>query len=248
MLSGVMSRRRAQGLSLLQVKQTPDRPGYMDLFLAASPKEYLRSVRVDPTDRAARELLENGQPYPEPVFGMKDLLVSGKVVLPDTSSDPQGYTEQTFATAALHFGSRFLSFDKVGSKSGTHAEAMIVDDIATNWQQYLGTVDTETPADQPHAVLHLKTTRTPCAGCTARLRWLRMQAAQRGVRLKIEVDSMALHQAGRDGRGDPRSRRRAVRSRWRRGRPSVRWACGPWRDRASRCGCSTSTTPRSPFR
>ncbi len=75
---------------------------------------------------------------------------------------------------------------------------MIVDDIATNWQQYLGTVDTETPADQPHAVLHLKTTRTPCAGCTARLRWLRMQAAQRGVRLKIEVDSMALHQ-GRAG-------------------------------------------------
>jgi hypothetical protein len=191
-LGGVMAARRSQGLSLLEASQTPERPGYMDLYLAASPKEFIRTVRVNPADRAARELMENGQPYPEPVFGMKDLLVSGKTTFPDAGE--QGYTEQTFAIATLHFSSRVLSFEKVGSKSGKHAEAIIVDDIAANWEQYRGDLDTQTPAGEPHATLHLKTTRTPCVGCTARLRWLRMQAAQRGIRLRIEVDSMALHQ------------------------------------------------------
>jgi hypothetical protein len=191
-LNEVMDARRAQGLSLLQASQTPERPGYMDLYLAASPKEFIRSVRVNPTDRKARELVENGQPYPEPVFGMSDLLISGKIDFPDAGM--QGFTQQTFAIATLHFSSRALSFEKVGSESGDHAEALIVDDIMANWEQYWGDLDTETPAEEPHAVLHLKTTRTPCFGCTARLRLLRRKAARCGIRLEIEVDSMALHQ------------------------------------------------------
>ncbi|MFF3953823.1 hypothetical protein ACFYY1_11480 [Streptomyces sp. NPDC001890] len=192
-LRSIFSKRRNQGLDMLEAKPSPSHPGQFDISMAASPVTLIRSAKIDPGKPTIRDVI-NGKRYPEATFDVpKDVWLSGKTTMEDGKKIGYG---DTFAIGTLHTPTRLTAFDKTGSGNKLHAEEVLCQDLLDNWDNYVGSRSEEIEPGQanPKAQLVLKTTRSPCGRCAPQIGGLRSFAKkEKKWDLGIEVQSIGLY-------------------------------------------------------
>lgn len=191
-LHAIMSNRGKQGLDILEARKGSG-PGQFNIYMSASPTTLVRPVKVEPSDPLVRDMI-NGQRYPEATFSVpKDIWISGKVTLP-VSGEKAGYGA-THAIGTLHTATRVTAFDKTSSGNDKHAEELIVDDVRSNWNSYVGRREDEAvDSAMPKANLVVKVTRSPCGRCAPQLGKLREFAkGEHQWDLTVEVRAIGLY-------------------------------------------------------